>query len=143
MGLLAPLAALLGLEVESMAARAKTTALIYGLMGICLLIAVGFLLAAGYMALAELVGPILSALIIAGIFLLLALAAYLGSLAGRSRHQRKAAERRRSSETGAFMTTAALTALPLLARAPVALKLGLPAAAIAAFALIRDGRDKD
>lgn len=143
MGLLAPLAALLGLEVESMAARAKTTALIYGLMGICLLIAVGFLLAAGHMALAELVGPILSALIIAGIFLLLALAAYLGSLAGRSRHQRKAAERRRSGETGAFMTTAALTALPLLARAPVALKLGLPAAAIAAFALIRDGRDKD
>ena len=143
MGLLAPLAALLGLEVEGLAARAKAMALIYGIIGICVLIAVGFLLAAAFMALAELVGPILSALIIAGAFLLLALAAYLGSLVGRGRRQRKVAERRRASETGAFLTTAAITALPLLARSPMLLRLGLPAAAIAAIALTRDNKDRD
>lgn len=143
MGLLAPLAALLGLEVEELATRAKTTALIYGLIALCLMVAAGFLLAAGYMALAEVVGSILAALIIAAAFVLLALAAYLGSMIGRGRRQRKVAERRRASETGAFLTTAAITALPFLARSPMLVRLGLPAAAIAALAMIRDNKNRD
>lgn len=141
MGLLAPLAALLGLEVEGLAARAKSTALIYGLIGIFSIIAVGFLLAAGYMALADVVGPILAALIFAGSFLVLALAVYLGSMIGRGKRQRELAERRRASESGAFLTTAAITALPMLLRSPAIIRLGLPAAAIAAIALLRDGKD--
>jgi hypothetical protein len=143
MGLLAPLAALLGLEVEGLVARARSTALVYGLIGVCVLAAVGFLLAAGYMALAEIVGPILSALVFAGVFLVLALAVYLGSLIGHGRRQRELAEKRRASETGAFLTTAAITALPLLARSPALLRLGLPAAAIAAIALLRDSPTDD
>jgi hypothetical protein len=141
MGLLAPLAALLGLEVEGLTARAKSAVLVYGLIGLCLMIAGGFLLAAGFMALAELVGAIIAALILGGVFLLLALAVYLGSLIGRSKRQRALAERRRASETGAFLTTAAITALPLLTRSPLLLRLGLPAAAIAAFALLHDSKD--
>jgi len=142
MGLLAPLAALLGFEVEGVVARARSTALIYSLIGLFLLVAVGFLLAAAFMALADMVGPIYAALILAGAFLLLALAVYLGSLIGRSRHQRALAERRRASETGAFLTTAAITALPMLAKSPLLVRLGLPAAAIAALALMHDSRDK-
>jgi hypothetical protein len=141
MGLLAPLAALLGLEVEGLTARAKSAIMVYGIIGFCLLIAMGFLLAAGFMALADVVGPILASLILAGGFLILALAVYLGSLIGRSRRQRKLAERRRASETGAFLTTAAITALPVLARSPLLLRLGLPAAVIAAFALLHDNKD--
>jgi hypothetical protein len=141
MGLLAPLAALLGLEVEGLTARAKSALLVYGLIVLCLLIAVGFLLAAGFMALASVVGAIVASLIMAGGFLILALAVYLGSLIGHSRRQRQLAERRRASETGAFLTTAAITALPVLARSPLLLRLGLPAAVLAAFALMHDNKD--
>ncbi len=141
MGLIAPLAALLGFEVEDLVARAKASALTYGLIGAFLALAVGFLLAAGYMVLADAVGPVVAALIIAGVFLVLALAVYLGSLIGKGRRQREVAERRRASETGAFLTTAALTALPLLTRSPMLLRLGLPAAAIAAIALMRGDKD--
>lgn len=141
MGLIAPLAALLGLEVEDLVARAKASALTYGLIGVFLALAVGFLLAAGYMVLADAVGPVMAALIIAGVFLVLALAIYLGSLIGRGRRQRQLAERRRASETGAFLTTAALTALPLFTRSPLLLRLGLPAAVIAAIALMRSDKE--
>ncbi|MBJ3783264.1 hypothetical protein [Devosia sediminis] len=138
MGLIAPLAALLGLEVEGLTARAKSAILVYGLVGLFSLVAVGFLLAAGYMALADIVGPIYSALIFAGTFLLLALAVYLGSLIGRSKRQREVAQKRRASETSALITTAAITALPIVARSPLFLKVGLPLAAVAAFAFLRD-----
>jgi len=143
MGLVAPLAALLGLELEGLTTRAKSAVLIYGLIGIFLLIATGFLLAAGFMTLAGIVGAINAALILGGVFLALALAVYLGALIGRGRRQRQLAERRRASETGAFLTTAAITALPLIARSPALLRLGLPAAAIAALALLRDSHGEE
>ncbi|SMQ72207.1 hypothetical protein SAMN06295905_2084 [Devosia lucknowensis] len=140
MGLIGPLAALLGLEVEGIAARAKAMALVYGLIGLFSAIAIGFLLAAGFMVLADEFGPLAAAQIMAGVFLLLALAVYLGSMVGRNKRQRELAEKRRASESGAFLTTAALTALPLLAKSPAILRLGLPAAAIAAIALLRDNK---
>ena len=143
MGLLAPLASLLGLEVEGLASKARSAALVWGLIALFSAIATGFLIAAGYMALADSVGPIIAALILAGAFLVLALAVYLGSLIGRSHRQRELAERRRSKETSAFLTTAAITALPLLTKSPALLRLGLPAAAIAAIALLRDNEADD
>lgn len=142
MGLIAPLAALLGLEVEGVVARAKSAALVYGLIALCLLIALGFVLAASFIVLAEATGTLAAALILAGAFLVLALAVYLGSLIGRGRRQRELADRRRSSETSAFLTTAAITALPLLTKSPALLRLGIPAAAIAAIALLRDTKDE-
>jgi hypothetical protein len=141
MGFLAPLAALLGLEVGSVVSRAKSSAVLYGLLGLFTLLGLFFLVAAGFMALADYLTPIIAALIFAGAFLLIALALYLGTLISRRRREREAAEKRRSSETGAFLTTAAITALPMLARSPMLLRLGLPAAAIAAFTLLR-GNDK-
>ncbi|NMA96504.1 MAG: hypothetical protein GX970_00070 [Phyllobacteriaceae bacterium] len=107
------------------------------------LVAVVFFVLAGYLALAELYGHIVAALILGGAFLVVALALYLGAMIGRGRQQRKVAEKRRSSETGAFLTTAAITALPMLMKSPLIVRLGLPAAAIAAFAMIRDQSDKD
>jgi hypothetical protein len=141
MGLLAPLAALLGLEVEGIMARARSSAVVYGLIGLFVFIALGFLLAAAFMVIAESVGSIAAALIMGCSFVVLALAVYLGSLIGRSRRQRKLAERRRSSETGAFLTTAAITALPMLTRSPILVRLGLPAVAIAIYALLRENKD--
>jgi hypothetical protein len=143
MGLIAPLAALLGLETEALLAKAKSAVLAYTLIGLFLLAAVIFLIAAGYMAVAEELGPILAALLFGGVFLVLALAVYLGTLIGRSRRQRQVAEKRRASESGAFLTTAAITALPLLTKFPMLLRLGLPAAAIAAIALMRNNGKHD
>ncbi|MVS99612.1 hypothetical protein [Devosia marina] len=143
MGLISPLASLLGLEVEGLASKAKAAALVWGLIALSCAIAIGFLIAAGFMALADIVGPIIAALILAGTFLVLALAVYLGSLIGRSHRQRELAERRRAKETSTFLTTAALTALPLLTKSPMLLRIGLPAAAIAAIALLRDNDKED
>ncbi len=142
MNLLAPLAALLGIEAESIIARTRAMIFVYATIAVLSLIAFAFLLAAAYMALSDVLGPINSALIFGGGFLLLALAVYLGAMIGENRHRREVAERRRSSETGAFLTTAALTALPAVLKSPLIVRLGLPAAALAAFAMLRDSKDE-
>ncbi|WIY51943.1 hypothetical protein O9Z70_10670 [Devosia sp. YIM 151766] len=142
MGLLGPLTALFGLELKSVAARARAAAILYGLMALFLLAAAIFLVLAAYLALADLFSPIIAALILSGAFLLLTLAIYAGTLIGRGRHRQEVAEQRRASESGAFVTTAALTALPMLLRSPAIIRFGLPAAAVVAFALLRDRSDK-
>ncbi|MBJ7578786.1 MULTISPECIES: hypothetical protein [unclassified Devosia] len=138
MGLIAPLAALLGLEVENIADKAKAAAIVYGLLGLFSTIAIVFLLVAAYLALADLFSPVIAALLLAGLFVLLAVALFLGAQIGKNQQKRKVAQRRRSSETGAFITTAALTAVPMILRAPMAAKLALPAAIIGALALLRN-----
>ena len=138
LGLLMPLAGLLGLEAEGLGKRLKGLAIAYAFIAILAVLGVGFLLAAGFIALSAELGALVAALIFAGAFLILALIVYLGLAISESKRRRLVVERKRSSETGAFLTTAALTALPLLARSPLLFKLGIPAAAIAAVALLRD-----
>ena len=142
MHLLAPLAALLGIEVEAITERVRNAIIVNAVMIGLALVGVSFLVAAGFFALADLYGVIYAALIFAAAFLLLALAVFLGTRIGESRRRRELAEKRRSSETGAFVTTAALTALPMLLKSPALRTLSLPAAAIAAYLLIRGGSDE-
>jgi hypothetical protein len=142
MHLLAPLAALLGIEVEAITERVRNTIIVNAVMIGLALVGVSFLVAAGFFALANLYGVIYAALIFAAAFLLLALAVFLGTRIGESRRRRELADKRRSSETGAFVTTAALTALPMLLKSPALRTLSLPAAAIAAYLLIRGGSDE-
>lgn len=143
MHLLVPLAALLGIEVEAITDRVKSLVILNAMMIALALAGVIFLVVAGFLALSDIVGPIYAALIFGGAFLVLALAVYLGSRVGESRRRRELANKRRSSETSAFVTTAALTALPVLLRSPLVRTLGLPAAAIAAFLLVRNSGDND
>jgi hypothetical protein len=142
MHLLAPLAALLGIEVEAITERVRNAIIVNTVMIGLALVGVSFLVAAGFFALADLYGVIYAALIFAAAFLLLALAVFLGTRIGESRRRRELADKRRSSETGAFVTTAALTALPMLLKSPALRTLSLPAAAIAAYLLIRGGSDE-
>ena len=142
MNLLVPLAALLGIEIDQITERVRNTVILNAAIALLALIGVSFLIVAGFLAVAESLGAIYAALIFAGGFLLLALAVYLGSLIGKGRHKREVAEKRRSSETSAFVTTAALTALPVILRSPLARTIGLPAAAIAAYLLVRGGSDR-
>jgi ABC-type Na+ efflux pump permease subunit len=144
MNLLVPLAALLGIEVEAITERVRNTIILNAIMVVLGLAGVAFLVAAGYIALADWLGPLYAALIFAGSFLVLALAVYLGSRIGEGRRRREIAEKRRSTETSAFVTTAAITALPVMLRSPTLRTLGLPAAAIAAYLLLRgDGKRSD
>lgn len=139
MKLLMPLAALLGFEVEGMAHRAKSLALTYAAIAIFAVIGIGFLVVAGFIALAQAVGMLVASLIMAGVFLALALAVYLGAKIGENNRRRQIAARRHSGETGAFLTSAALTALPLVTKSPLLLRLGIPAAVVALLVM----RDKD
>jgi uncharacterized membrane protein len=143
MHLLAPLAALLGIEVEAITERVRNTIIVNAVMIGLALFGIGFLVVAGFLALAELYGAIYAALIFAAAFLVLALAVFLGTRIGEGRRRRELADKRRSSETGAFVTTAALTALPVLLKSPLLRTIGLPAAALTAYLLVRGGSDKN
>ena len=90
--------------------RAKTTAIVYAIVGLLALVGVIFLLIAGYLFAASRFGPIEAALGFGGGFLLLGivvLIVYNGSLRAR---QRRRAERR----TGEISTVAGASALALL-----------------------------
>jgi len=141
MNFLSPLANLLGLEVDHLADRLKRTVIVNAVMALFGLLGAGFLVAAGYIALAQQLGALYAALIFGGAFLLLALAVYLGAQLGEGRRKRELAQKRRSSEAGAFLTTATLAALPVLLRSPLLRTLGLPAAAIAAYLLVSNSGD--
>ena len=142
MNLLVPLAALLGIEFDSITERVRNAVILNAVIVVFAAVGAFFLVAAGFFALADVLGVIYAALILAAGFLVLALAVYLGSRIGRGRHKREVAEKRRSSETSAFVTTAAITALPVLLKSPLLRRLGIPAAALAAFLLVRGGSDK-
>jgi hypothetical protein len=137
MHLLVPLAALLGIEVESITARIRNTIIVNVVMLGLAMIGGVFLLVAGFLALTDLYGGIYAALILGGVFLVLALAVYLGTRIGENRNRRLAAEKRKSTETSAFVTTAALTALPVVLKSPLGRAIALPAAAIGAYFLMR------
>ena len=143
MYLLTSLASLLGIEFETVSEQVKRKLIAGALMALMGLAGVIFLVIAGYVALSEQLGPVISALIFGGGFLVLTLAVYLGTRIGEARRQREAAERRRSSQTGAFLTTAALTALPVVLKSPWLRTLGIPAAAIAAILVASNSGDKD
>jgi len=142
MHFLMPLAALLGFEVEAITDRVKRTILLNGLMALFGLVGAIFLLVAAYVALADWLSPLYAALIIAGVFLLAALSVYVSNQIAAGRAKREALTKKRSNETSAFVTTAAITALPALLKSPMVRRFGLPAAALAAFLLVRNGGDR-
>ncbi|MGV8831158.1 MAG: hypothetical protein ACOH2N_04210 [Devosia sp.] len=136
MNFLTPLTNLLGLEIDHVTDNIKRAVIINAIMLILGLLGAGFLVAAGFMALALEVGSIYAALIFAGICLLLTLVVYVGMRIGQARRKRQAAQKRRSDETSTLLTTATFAAVPVLLRSPLVRTLGLPAAAIAAFLLV-------
>jgi len=140
MPLLGPLAALLGIEIEAITDRVRTLMIVYAVIGALTLTGLIFLLVAAYLALAGVIGPIYSALVIAVAMLVIAGIVLLAIRMGEARRRREIAQRRRSSEAGAFATTAALTALPAVVRSPSLRLLAIPAVAAAAFVLVRNAR---
>lgn len=141
MHLLLPLASLLGLETEDLMARLRQNVVAWVAITLLLLIAVIFLLVAANVALADWVGPVLAPLAIAGIALATAMLVYLVVHVRRARRRRRDAERRHSAERTAMVTTAAITAVPMLLRSPLLRTVGIPlgGALAAAYFLARRG----
>jgi hypothetical protein len=133
MGLLGPLASLLGIETDALMQRAKESAVAFAAIGLFVLIALSFLLVAAYTALDWWVGPLWSPLIIAGAALLIALILYIALRIQTAALKRRTAERRREAETTALVASTALEVLPDLLRSPLVLNVGVPVALYVAF----------
>jgi hypothetical protein len=143
MAFLGPLAALLGIEIDVLIERLKRNATTLAVVAFLALIGVVFLLIAANVALTELVGPLLAPLILAGTSLVIASIIWFVSDSGEKRRARVAAERKRSTDTTALVTTAALTALPLALKNPTLRLLALPASAVLGYMLLGKRRSDD
>ena len=142
MHFLVPLAALLGFEVEEITDRVKRLIIVNAMMGLFAGLTLVFLLVAGFLALAAKLGAIYAALIFAGVFFVIAVGILIGVQVSEANRKRRLVEKRRSSETSAFVTTAALTALPVLLKSPLVRNVGLPLAAVVAAAMFI-GKSRD
>lgn len=143
MAFLGPLAALLGIEVDALIERLKRNATTIAVVAFLALVGVVFLLVAANVALTEWVGPLFAPLILAGLALAVAAIVWFTADAGEKRRARVAADRRRSTDTTALITTAALTALPLALKNPMLRLLALPASAILGYMLLGRRRRED
>jgi hypothetical protein len=132
LGLLAPLASLLGIEVEALKERLQRHALFYAAVGLFVAIGGAFLLVALDNALTLSLGPVIAPLMIAGGALLIALVIYVVSLAVNTIKRQREAERRRNTETTALVTSAAISALPILFRSGLMKKVGIPVGGVLA-----------
>lgn len=126
MHLLLPLASLLGLEVEDLLDRFKQNAIAWLAIAFFAAIGIVFLLVTLHTGMVGWLGPIWGPLAIAGTALLVALAIFLGVRIAAGVAARRAAERSHAAERTALVTTAAITAVPLLLKSPLLKTVGLP-----------------
>lgn len=137
------LGGLLSGETMEAARRARSAAITYALAGLCGLFAIVFLLVAGYVALARVIGSVEAGLAIGAGFLVLA--GFI-LLVHRLRQRRRIREdsKRRKSELIAVATTTAIAMLPTLARGKGGLlTLLAPAVAVVAYAIYRENAARE
>lgn len=138
LALLGPLLSLLGLETAAITAQVRRQAIVWGLIGVLGIVFVSFLLVAANTALGSVVGPVVAPLILALSAAVIALIVFLVAQIVTGIEKRRLAEKRHNAEVTATVTTAALTALPLLLRSPLLRTIGIPLGlAIAAAVLLR------
>jgi hypothetical protein len=136
LGLLLPLASLFGLEADALLDQLKRNAVAYAAALVFGLIGMVFLLVAANVALSVVLGPIWAPLALAGLAIALALAIFLSLRIRVAAEKRQRAQKRRSTETTALVTTAALTALPMLFGSHFLRNAAPPAAALAIIGLV-------
>lgn len=145
MHFLLPLASLLGIEVDELMGRVRKNAIAWSAVALFALIGLAFILVAIANAATLAWGPIVGPLVIAlgAIFIAVAIWATMAIIEGMAK--RRATEKRHSQEKTALVTTAALTALPLVLQSPLMRKVGIPVggALAAAFLLSKSGGHHD
>lgn len=141
MHLLALAASVLGIEVDELLEHFKKNAMAWSAVALFALIALVFVLVALHAWFTLMWGPIVAPLLIAAGALVIALAVYAVIAITDGIAKRRAAERRNSAEKTALVTTAALTALPLVLKSDLMKKVGIPigGALAAAYLLAKPG----
>lgn len=145
MNLLLPIASLLGIEVGDMIDRFKQNAIAWVAIAFFALIGVMFLLVALNTAMVEWLGPIWGPLAIASGALVISLGTLLGVRIASGIVERRESQKRHSAEKTALVTTAAITALPLLMRSSLMKQVGIPigGALAALYLLSKPGGHRD
>jgi uncharacterized BrkB/YihY/UPF0761 family membrane protein len=144
MQLIATLASLAGIEVEAFTNRLKRDAGAWAAVAVLIAIAVVFLLIALNAWMSAMLGPVAGPIAIAAGALVLALLTYLVTRALSAAAERREAEKRKAAERSALMTTAAITALPMLMQSGLFKRVGLPLGGVLAAAfLLFQGQDDD
>ena len=137
MHLLLPLASILGIEVQDLIDRFKQNARAWSAIAFFALVCVVFLLVALHTGMVAWLGPIWGPLAIAGAALVVALAIFIGIRIAAGIAAKRDAQRRHAAEKTALVTTAAITAVPMLLKSPLMRQVGLPVGgALAALYLL-------
>ncbi len=141
MQFLLPLASILGIEVDELMDRVKKNAIAWSAVALFALISLAFILVAVANAATLAWGPIVGPLVIALVAMVIAVALWATMAIIEGIARRKALEKRHAQEKTAPVTTAALTALPLLLQSSLMRKIGIPVggALAAAFLLSKSG----
>jgi uncharacterized membrane protein YciS (DUF1049 family) len=138
MNFLFPLASLLGLEVGQLGDKLKRGAVLYGIVSLLAFVGLVFLLAALNAWLTTFWGPVIAPLAIGLGGLVLAGLAYLVMRVTSSVTERRIVSQKHRLERTALVSTAAVTALPLLLKSGLMRNVGLPiGGALAALYLLR------
>jgi len=141
MHLLALAASVLGIEVDELLEHFKRNAMAWSAVALFALIALIFVLVALNAWFTLMWGPIIAPLVIAAGALVISLGIYAAIAIIDSIAKKRAAQRRNAAEKTALVTTAALTALPLVMRSDLMRKIGIPigGALAAAYLLSKPG----
>lgn len=141
MHLLALAASVLGIEVDELLEHFKKNAMAWSAVALFALIGLAFLLVALNAWFTLMWGPIVAPLIIGAGAIVVALGIYAAIAITDSIAKRHAAQRRNAAEKTALVTTAALTALPLVMKSDLMKKIGIPigGALAAAYLLSKPG----
>jgi hypothetical protein len=141
MQFLLPLASILGIEVDVLLDRVKKNAIAWSAVALFALIGIVFILVAVSNAATLAWGPIVGPLAIALVAIVIAIGLWATMAIIEGIARRKALEKRHAQEKTALVTTAAMTALPLLLQSSLMRKIGIPVggALAAAFLLSKSG----
>jgi hypothetical protein len=141
MHLLALAASVLGIEVDELLEHFKRNAMAWSAVALFALIALVFVLVALNAWFTLMWGPIIAPLAIAAGALVISLGIYAAIAIIDSIAKKRAAQRRNAAEKTALVTTAALTALPLVMKSDLMRKIGIPigGALAAAYLLSKPG----
>lgn len=136
MQFLLPLASILGIEVDDFVGRLKKNAIAWSAVALFGLVGFAFILVAIANAATLAWGPIAGPLIVALAAIVIAIAIWATMAIVEGIAKRKALERRHAQEKTALVTTAALTALPIVLQSPLMRKIGIPVGGALAAAFL-------
>lgn len=136
MQFLLPLASILGIEVDELIDRLKKNAIAWSAVALFGLIGLSFVLVAIANAATLAWGPIVGPLVVALVAIVIAVGIWISMAVVESIARRKALEKRHAQEKTALVTTAALTALPIVLQSPLMRKVGIPVGGALAAAFL-------